>query len=144
MDSIYDYVTLASFILSAVFLCLSIGLFFGLHISSVWKEINGSLVRNMNSAVLQKQMAKIRLQNRQFNQKRGKIDIFGDMENWSDDLQSDGDMPTTAFGIRSRKASAAKTTMLKSGGTGTTLLNGSKIKLVIEKDVAYVATDRCL
>lgn len=144
MESVYDYVALASFILSAVCLCLSIGLFFGLHIPIVWKEIQGSLVRDMNNTVLQRQMEKIRLQNRQMNQEKGKIDIFGDMASWSDDLQSEGDMPTTAFGFRSRKANAAKTTLLKSGGSGTALLRQSKTQLVIEKDLVYVSTDRCL
>lgn len=144
MDSVYDYVTLVSFVLSALFLCLSVGLFFGLHIPNVLKEINGSLVGNMNNAALQKQMAKIRQQNRQFNQKKGKLDIFGDLENWLDDMPSDGDMPTSAFGMLRRKATAAKTAMLRSGGAGTMPLRKSENRLVIEKDVDFVATDRCL
>lgn len=141
MDSVYDYITLASFVMAAVFLVLSVGLFFGMHIPVVWKEINGSLVGGMNGAllkVLSRQDASGQDQN-----KKKISDIFGDLANYADE-ESEADKPTSILGIRVRKGGAGKTSLLRSNAAGTTLLSSAKVRIVMEKDVVYVATDQCL
>ena len=147
MDGIYDYIMLISFLLSGILLVVTIGLFFGLHITQVWKELNGSMAVNMKSSTTQRQMAEIRLQNSEFG-KRKKVNVFADVENWTDEVGTDydaGKMATTSFGMN--KQAKAGTTMLRKGYAATTMLsrgNAADNDFVIDKDIVYVSTERCL
>lgn len=143
---VYDYIMLISFILAGVLLAVTVGLFFGLHIVQVWKELNGSMAMNLNGSLAQRQMAEIRLQNNALGKK--KHNVFEEVENWTGEMMpGKGDasqMATTALG---QGKSQAETTMLRPTYAATTMLGRGKSShgdFVIEKDIVYVATERCL
>lgn len=147
MDSVYDYITLTSFILSAIFLALSIVLFFAFHIVNVWKEINGSMAMNMNSSLAKRQMAEMRLKNEALAKQSG-VNIFDEMENWADNIdpasrESIERMTTALFGSN---VAAADPSTHGAGYAGTTSFGQRQTgaDFVIEKEIASVAIKKTL
>lgn len=110
-------------------------------IINVWKELRGSVSIGVNSSFSQRQIAEIRLQNSDLGKSK-KVNVFEKVENWTvaPGEGSAAYMATTPFAERS---GTAATTMLGARQAGTTLL-GANNAFVIEKDIAFVSTNRVL
>ncbi len=145
-SEVYSIIIGIGFGMAGVFLCVSIGMFFGMHIVRVWKDISGSLVRRMNGTAAMKQIEAVLAQGGN-SLNRNADSLFDELAKKSmAEPASDKVGTISAMATRSLSGAllSATTNLAATVALGASAPPDGSAAFVIEKNISNVATNRSL
>lgn len=114
------------------FLIAAVAMFVGFNVPSLWKDLNG--------AMAQRRIEEIRLQNSAESVRRGKVNVFEELEKKAKVKKNN----TYSLNVSTTTSGLAQT----SADPGTSILQSSSKTInpdfVIEKDIMFVSTNQVL
>lgn len=144
MEKVYLYVAIVGFAMAAVFLVVSVVLFYRLRIGNVIKDLNGKLA--------QQQINAIRNENNDYANMRAKVNVFQKLENNSKRLNRNEDKREAASQQKVMQQNEQHRSDDKAQNQraeqGTTVLEQSDLAIksdfIIEKKLIYTCTSEVL